>query len=77
MKTTALAASALLVIAGSAVAGSDHYGSNWDYPKSNTDNSHTSSTKQSNEDARKKAPATVYKPTVPRHDYDRGHWGNR
>ena len=77
MKIITITASALLVIAGSAFAGSDHYGSDWDYPQSSTDKSHTSSTKQSNEDARNKAPATVYRPTVPRDDYDRSHWGNR
>ncbi|MGB3901301.1 MAG: DUF680 domain-containing protein [Mesorhizobium sp.] len=76
MKIITIAASALLIAAGSALAGSDHYGSDWNYPQSSTDKSHTSSTKPSNDSVRKKAPATVYRPTVPNDDYGQGHWGN-
>lgn len=43
MKTLALTAAALLVAAGSAFAGSDHYGSNFTY--SNVDSSYTASVK--------------------------------
>jgi hypothetical protein len=75
MKIIALAASALLAIAGSAIAGSDHYGSNWDYPQSSVDKSHTSSTK-SNDGKREKIPGTVYRPTVPNDEYGQGLWGN-
>jgi hypothetical protein len=74
MKIITLAASALLIIAGSAVAGSDHYGSDWNFPQSSTDKSHTSSTQQSNENIRKKDPATVYRPAVSNDDHGQGHW---
>ncbi len=43
MKTIALTAAALLVAAGTAFAGSDHYGSN--YTPSNADSSYTASIK--------------------------------
>ncbi|MFE0013318.1 DUF680 domain-containing protein [Mesorhizobium sp. NPDC059054] len=43
MKTIALTAAALLVAAGTAFAGSDHYGSNFTY--SNVDSSYTASIK--------------------------------
>ena len=76
MKIIALAASALLLAAGGAVAGSDHYGSNWDYPQSRVDKSYTSSMKQPNQNIRKKTPATVYRPTTPNLGSDRSHWGN-
>ncbi len=76
MKIIALAASALLVIAGSAIAGSDHYGSDWDYPQSSTDKSHTSSITP-NDSVRKKNPGTVYRPAIPNDEYGQGNWGNR
>jgi hypothetical protein len=75
MKIIALAASTLLVIAGSAIAGSDHYGSNWDYPQSSTDKSHTSSIKP-NDSVRDENSGTVYRPTVPNDEYGQGLWGN-
>lgn len=77
MKIITLAASALLIIAGSAVAGSDHYGSDWNYPQSSVDKSHTSSTQQLNGNIRKKDPATVYRPAVPNDDHGQGHWRDR
>ena len=76
MKIITIAASALLIAAGSAVAGSDHYGSDWDYPQSGSDRTHTSSTQKSYVIIRKLPPRTVYKPAVPSDEYGQGHWGN-
>ena len=72
MKMITFAASALLM-----VSGSDHYGSDWNYPPPNTDKSQTSSVKQSNGIVRTPAPVTVYRPTVRNDDYFQGRWGNR
>lgn len=77
MKIIIVAASALLVAAGSAVAERNHYGSSLDYPQSGIDRSNTSSTGKPGEIVRKTAPSTVYKPVVPKDDYGQGHWGNR
>lgn len=74
MKIITIAASALLIATGIAVAGSDH-GSNWDYPQPSPDRMHTSSMKKSNENVRMQTPATVYRPVVPR-DESQGQWGN-
>ncbi|MER8658812.1 DUF680 domain-containing protein [Mesorhizobium sp. M0847] len=61
MKMTALAAAALVFTAGSAIAGSGHYGSNeGQKPATASDNTYTSSTRKMNNDAG--VPKTVRKP---------------
>ena len=76
MKFTALTAAALLVTAGGAIAGSDHFGSNGDQqPATASDNMHTASTKKANGNAG--APQTVRKPNVPSDEYGQGIWGHR
>ncbi|MER8554881.1 DUF680 domain-containing protein [Mesorhizobium sp. M0976] len=75
MKMTVLAAAALVITAGSAIAGSDHYGSNGgQQPATASDNMYTSSIKKMNNDIR--VPKTVRKPTVPSDEYGQGIWGH-
>lgn len=75
MKTTALAAAALVITAGSAIAGSDHYGSNGaQQPATASDNVYTSSIKKMSNDIG--VPKTVRKPIVPNDEYGQGIWGH-
>lgn len=74
MKTITLTAIALLLCGGSAFAGSDHFGSDWQYPPA-TDNAHTSSMTNTQDKANTNPPRTVYKPIAPKDEYGRGHWG--
>ncbi|MGX5850053.1 DUF680 domain-containing protein [Mesorhizobium sp. PL10] len=66
-----LVIAALLVSAGGAIAGSDHYGSGVDpqRPATTTDTVHTASTK-------KGGPQTVRRPIVPNEEYGQGFWGH-
>ncbi|MER9657711.1 DUF680 domain-containing protein [Mesorhizobium sp. M0152] len=74
MKMTALAAAALVVTAGNAIAGSDHYGSNGvQQPTTASDNTYTSSTKKTKNNAG--MPKTVRKP-VSNDEYGQGIWGH-
>ena|SRR5437016_6800344 len=74
MKMTALAAAALVFTAGSAIAGSDHYGSNeGQKPATASDNTYTSSTRKMNNDAG--VPKTVRKPVF-NDEYGQGIWGH-
>ncbi|UCI19067.1 DUF680 domain-containing protein [Mesorhizobium sp. B2-1-8] len=74
MKTTVLTAAVLLVSAGGAFAGSDHYGSDRDLqPAAVTDYMHTRSTKKTNNDADVRQ--TVRKPMIPNDEYGQGIWG--
>ncbi|TIX45034.1 MAG: DUF680 domain-containing protein [Mesorhizobium sp.] len=75
MKMTVLAVAALVITAGSAIAGSDHYGSNGaQQPATASDNTYTSSIKKMNSDIG--VPKTVRKPTVPNDEYGQGIWGH-
>ncbi|MER8480274.1 MULTISPECIES: DUF680 domain-containing protein [unclassified Mesorhizobium] len=75
MKMTVLAAVALVITAGSAIAGSDHYGSNGaQQPATASDNMYTSSIRKMNSDTG--VPKTVRKPTVPNDEYGQGIWGH-
>jgi hypothetical protein len=75
MKKITLAAAALLVAAGSAIAGSDHYGSNEvRQPATASDRMHTSSIRKTGKDAG--VPKTVRKPIVPNDEYGQGIWGH-
>lgn len=76
MKKTSLAAAALLVAAGNAFAGSDHYGSNWvQQPATSSESMHTSSIRKTSNDAGlpKK---TVRKQVVPSNESGQGIWGH-
>ncbi|WP_352485993.1 MULTISPECIES: DUF680 domain-containing protein [unclassified Mesorhizobium] len=74
MKMTALAAAALVVAAGNAIAGSDHYGSNGaQQPATASDNTYTSSTRKMNKDTG--MPKTVRKP-VSNDEHGQGIWGH-
>jgi hypothetical protein len=75
MKKTSLAAAILLVAAGSAVAGSDHYGSNSvQQPATSSESMHTSSIRKTGIDAG--VQETVRKPIAPSKDPGQGIWGH-
>ncbi|MES0149697.1 DUF680 domain-containing protein [Mesorhizobium sp. M0012] len=75
MKMTVLAVAVLVITAGNATAGSDHYGSNGSQqPATASYNMYTSSIKKMNNDIG--VPKTVRKPTVPNDEYGQGIWGH-
>ncbi|MBZ9799576.1 DUF680 domain-containing protein [Mesorhizobium sp. ES1-4] len=74
MKKTSLAAAILLVAAGNAVAGSDHYGSNSQQPATSSESMHTSSIRKTGIDAG--VQETVRKPIAPSKDPGQGIWGH-
>lgn len=68
-------AAALFVSAGTAIAGSDHYGSGGDQqPASPPDSRHTASTKKA--DGNVGVPQTMHKSIYPDADYGQGIWGH-
>ncbi|MEV8641536.1 DUF680 domain-containing protein [Mesorhizobium ciceri] len=74
MKKTSLAAAILLVAAGNAVAGSDHYGSNSVQQPATSGSMHTSSIRKTGNDAG--VQETVRKPIAPSKDPGQGIWGH-
>ncbi|RUX04865.1 DUF680 domain-containing protein [Mesorhizobium sp. M8A.F.Ca.ET.059.01.1.1] len=71
-----LVTAVLLVSAGGAIAGSDHYGSPVDpqLPATNTDKLHTGSTRKADNNAG--VAHTVRRPIVPNEEYGQGIWGH-
>ncbi|TPK42150.1 hypothetical protein FJ492_17615 [Mesorhizobium sp. B2-5-4] len=72
MKLIALAAASLVVSVGTALAGSDHYGSEKATP---ADKLHTSSIEMVDGHAKHDAGQTIRKPVTPNDRYGQGIWG--